>query len=73
MSDKPTEKEPGAFDAQAFEETLKAQVRAAGGTKAFYEKHDIIKELMKSTFQTLLEACLFSKERPLISERSATL
>jgi transposase-like protein len=56
MNDKPTEKEPGAFDAQAFEETLKAQVRAAGGTKAFYEKHDIIKELMKSTFQTLLEA-----------------
>lgn len=51
-----TEKDPTVFDAKSFEESLKAQVKAAGGTKAFYAKHDIIKELLKSTFQTLLNA-----------------
>lgn len=44
------------FDAKGFEKALLAQVKAAGGTKAFYAKHDIIKELLKSTFQALLDA-----------------
>lgn len=51
-----TSKQPTVFDAEGFQQALKAQVKAAGGTKAFYAKHDIIKELLKSTFQTLLDA-----------------
>ena len=48
--------EATVFDAKSFEKQLLAQVKAAGGTKAFYAKHDIIKELLKSTFQALLNA-----------------
>jgi transposase-like protein len=44
------------IDIQAFTEALKAQVKAAGGTKAFYEKNDIIKELTRGTFQAMLDA-----------------
>lgn len=51
-----TNNEPTVFDSKGFEKALLAQVKAAGGTKAFYAKHDIIKELLKSTFQTLLNA-----------------
>jgi putative transposase len=54
---KTTETEvPVKFDAQAFATALKAQVKAAGGTKAFYAKNDIIKELTRTTFQALLDA-----------------
>jgi len=48
--------EVATFDAKAFEAALKAQVKAAGGTAAFYQKHDVIKELAKVTFQALLDA-----------------
>lgn len=43
------------FDAKALSTLLKAQVKAAGGTKAFYEKSDFMKELSKMMFQTLLD------------------
>lgn len=51
---KRTTTESGVFDAKSFEKSLVEQVKAAGGTKAFYAKHDVIKELLKSTFQALL-------------------
>ena len=55
MEEKPTEtKEPTIFDAKAFQAALEEQVRAAGGTKAFYAKSDFIKGLMKMAFQSLL-------------------
>ena len=47
---------PGALNVKAFTDALLKEVKAAGGTKAFYQKHDIIKELTKATFQALLEA-----------------
>jgi len=46
---------PTVFDSKAFTEGLKAQVKAAGGTKAFYAQNDIIKQLTKMTFQAMLE------------------
>ena len=51
-----TNTESVVFDTKAFEKALLAEVKAAGGTKAFYAKHDIIKELLKTTFQALLNA-----------------
>ena len=44
-------------------EVLKAQVKAAGGTKAFYEKSCIIKELTRGTFQAMLDAATGKAER----------
>lgn len=47
---------PPTIDTRVLTEFLLEQVRAAGGTEAFYQKHDIIKELTKATFQALLDA-----------------
>ncbi len=44
------------FDTKAFEAALKAQVKAAGGTKEFYKKGDFIQSLVKTAFQSLLNA-----------------
>ena len=44
------------FDAKAFEAALKAEVKAAGGTKEFYKKGDFIQSLVKTAFQSLLNA-----------------
>jgi transposase-like protein len=49
------EKAPTVFDTKAFTDELKAQIKAAGGTAAFYKQHDIIKQLTKATFQAMLE------------------
>ena len=46
--------EPSVFDAKAFESALKAQVKAAGGTKEFLKGGDFIQNLIKSAFQSLL-------------------
>lgn len=46
--------EPSVFDAKAFESALKAQVKAAGGTKEFLKGGDFIQNLVKSAFQSLL-------------------
>ena len=43
------------FDTKAFTDGLKAQIKAAGGTKAFYQQNDIIKQLTKATFQAMLD------------------
>lgn len=45
-----------ALDAAAFKDALMKQVRAAGGTGAFYAQGDFVKQLMKMTMETLLEA-----------------
>lgn len=57
-SKEPTKQDelPATIDTKMFTDALLAQVRAAGGTKEFYKKHDIIKELTKATFQALLDA-----------------
>jgi len=34
---------------------LKAHIKAAGGTAAFYKQNDIIKQLTKMTFQAMLD------------------
>jgi transposase-like protein len=47
---------PATIDTKVFTEMLLEQVRAAGGTEAFYKKHDVIRELTKATFQALLNA-----------------
>ena len=47
---------PATIETKQFTELLLKQVREAGGTKEFYKKHDIIKELTKATFQALLDA-----------------
>jgi len=47
---------PGTLNTKAFSEALMEQVRAAGGTQEFYKKHDIIKEMTRAMFQTLLDA-----------------
>lgn len=47
--------EPSVFDAKAFESALKAQVKAAGGTKEFLKGGDFIQNLVKSAFQSLLD------------------
>jgi len=46
--------EPSVFNAKAFESALKAQVKAAGGTKEFLKGGDFIQNLVKSAFQSLL-------------------
>lgn len=46
--------ESSVFDAKAFESVLKAQVKAAGGTKEFLKGGDFIQNLVKSAFQSLL-------------------
>jgi transposase-like protein len=57
METKETTTESGiGVDVKAFTDALKAQVKAAGGTKAFYEQNDIIKELTRGTFQAMLDA-----------------
>lgn len=43
------------LDTKAFTAELKAQIKAAGGTAAFYKHNDIIKQLTKATFQALLD------------------
>ena len=45
---------PG-IDVKAVTDQLKAQIKAAGGTKAFYAQNDIIKLLTKSMFEAMLE------------------
>jgi transposase-like protein len=50
------ESSPTVFDTKAFTEGLKAQIKAAGGTAAFYKQNDIIKQLTKATFQAMLDA-----------------
>lgn len=50
------DKLPATINIKEFTDSLLAQVKAAGGTKEFYKKHDIIKELTKATFQALLDA-----------------
>lgn len=50
-----TEATATVFDTKAFTEGLKAQIRAAGGTAAFYKQNDIIKQLTKATFQAMLD------------------
>lgn len=47
---------PATIDPKAFTDAILQQVKAAGGTKEFYKKHDIIKALTKATFQALLDA-----------------
>lgn len=54
--DKIKEELPGTIDTKAFSEALMEQVRAAGGTGEFFKKHDIIKEMTRAMFQTLLDA-----------------
>ena len=49
------EASPTVFDAKAFTEGLKAQIKAAGGTAAFYKQNDIIKQLTQATFQAMLD------------------
>jgi transposase-like protein len=56
MENNETTTEPSEFDTKAFTEALLKQVKAAGGTKAFYKQHDIIKELTRATYQALLDA-----------------
>jgi transposase-like protein len=46
----------GTMDTKRFTDALIEEVRAAGGTKAFYGKHDVIKELTRAAFQALLNA-----------------
>jgi len=46
---------PTVLDTKAFTDALKAQVKAAGGTAAFYKQNDIIKQLTKATFQAMLD------------------
>lgn len=49
------ENTPTVFDTKAFTDGLKAQIKAAGGTAAFYKQNDIIKQLTKATFQAMLD------------------
>ena len=51
-----TEEKRPQFDFSGYQKALRAEVKAAGGTKEFYKKHDIIKELTKLTFQAMLDA-----------------
>ena len=50
------EASPTVFDTKLFTDGLKAQIKAAGGTAAFYRQNDIIKQLTKATFQVMLDA-----------------
>ena len=50
------EASPTVFDTKVFTDGLKAQIKAAGGTAAFYRQNDIIKQLTKATFQVMLDA-----------------
>jgi len=47
---------PGLFDGEVFAKALKQQIKAAGGTKALYAKGDVVQGMVRSLFQTLLEA-----------------
>ena len=47
---------PSLLDAGIVKDALMKQVKAAGGTKAFYAQGDFIKQLMKTTLEALLEA-----------------
>lgn len=46
---------PTVFDTKSFTDGLKAQIKSAGGTAAFYKQNDIIKQLTKATFQAMLD------------------
>jgi hypothetical protein len=50
MENNETTTERSEFDTKAFTDALLKQVKAAGGTKAFYKQHDIIKELTRATY-----------------------
>jgi len=56
METEKTNETPTVFDAKDFAKTLKQQVKAAGGTKAFYAQHDVVKTFTKVLFESLLEA-----------------
>ncbi len=49
------ESNPTLLAMKAFTEQLKAQIKAAGGTAAFYKQNDIIKQLTTATFQAMLD------------------
>ena len=51
-----TSEAPSIFDTQAVKDALLKQVKAAGGTKAFYAQGDFIKHLVKTTMEALLDA-----------------
>ena len=46
---------PKLLDTKAFTDGLRAQVKAAGGTAAFYAQNDLIKQLTKATYQAMLD------------------
>lgn len=56
MENKELTTETSGFDTKGFTDALLKQVKAAGGTQAFYKQHDIIKELTRATYQALLDA-----------------
>ena len=60
---------PSLFDAASVKDALLKQVKAAGGTEAFYAQGDFIKDLVKTTMETLLEA---EMEEHLGYEKSST-